>query len=111
RQRDREPDGESADDEGERYRPGPADALRDGLAVGVGAAEVAVSDEVPEEEVGRDVDATAATEILLAAKSVRALVTARFDAHARVDPDDLAEVAVTTERLHFFDLTTGRAIR
>ena len=56
-------------------------------------------------------DATAATKILLAAKSDLALVTARFDAHARVDPGDLAEVAVTTERLHFFNLATGRAIR
>ena len=40
-----------------------------------------------------------------------ALMTARFDAHARVKPGDRVEVAVTTEWLHFFDLTTGRAIR
>ena len=39
------------------------------------------------------------------------LMTARFDAHARVKPGDHVEVAVTTEWLHFFDLTTGRAIR
>jgi len=41
----------------------------------------------------------------------RAVVTARFDAHADVGPGDLAEVAVRTERLQYFDLTTGRAIR
>jgi multiple sugar transport system ATP-binding protein len=43
--------------------------------------------------------------------SDHALVSARFDAHADVEPGDLVGVAVTTERLHFFDLTTGRAIR
>jgi multiple sugar transport system ATP-binding protein len=40
-----------------------------------------------------------------------ALVTARFDAHANPGPGELAEVAVRTERLHYFDLTTGQAIR
>jgi hypothetical protein len=40
-----------------------------------------------------------------------ALVTARFDAHAKVDPGDVLDVAVTIERLHAFDLTTHRAIR
>jgi ABC-type sugar transport system ATPase subunit len=44
-------------------------------------------------------------------KPARALATARFDVHARVNPGDLTEVAVTPERLHFFDLATGRAIR
>jgi multiple sugar transport system ATP-binding protein len=56
--------------------------------------------------VGDDAGETAGAEI-----PREALVTARFDAHARVDPGDLAEVAVTTDRLHFFDVTTGRAIR
>jgi multiple sugar transport system ATP-binding protein len=62
-------------------------------------------------EVARDLDATAAGEILGQAKAEQALVTARFDAHARVSPGDLVEAAVRIERLHFFDLTTGRAIR
>ena len=62
-------------------------------------------------EVARDVDATAVGEILGRAKSEQALVSARFDAHARVSPGDLIEAAVRIERLHFFDLTTGRAIR
>jgi multiple sugar transport system ATP-binding protein len=68
-----------------------------------------VADEVL--EVARDVDATAAGEILGLAESDQALVTARFDAHAEVAPGDLIEAAVRIERLHFFDLTTGRAIR
>ena len=68
-----------------------------------------VADEVL--EVARDVDATAAGEILGLAKSDQSLVTARFDAHANVDPGDLVEASVRVERLHFFDLTTGRAIR
>jgi hypothetical protein len=38
-------------------------------------------------------------------------VTARFDAHTKVDPGDLTEVAVRVDRLHFFDLKTGQAIR
>jgi multiple sugar transport system ATP-binding protein len=41
----------------------------------------------------------------------RAVVTARFDAHAKVHPGDLVEVAVATERVRFFDLATGLAIR
>jgi multiple sugar transport system ATP-binding protein len=40
-----------------------------------------------------------------------AAAIARFGAHAGIHPGDLVEVAVTTDRLHFFDLTTGRAIR
>jgi limonene-1,2-epoxide hydrolase len=40
-----------------------------------------------------------------------AVLTARFDAHARVTPDERCELAVRTERLHFFDLATRRAIR
>jgi multiple sugar transport system ATP-binding protein len=38
------------------------------------------------------------------------LVTARFDAHAPIATGDETEVAVATERLHFFDLETGAAI-
>ena len=68
-----------------------------------------VADEVL--EVAQDVDPTAAGEILGLARSDQSLVTARFDAHANVDPGDLVEAAVRIERLHFFDLTTGRAIR
>jgi multiple sugar transport system ATP-binding protein len=62
-------------------------------------------------EVARNVDTTLAEEILGRAKSDQALVTARFDAHAKVDPGDLTEVAVKVDRLHFFDLKTGQAIR
>jgi multiple sugar transport system ATP-binding protein len=45
------------------------------------------------------------------ATSDRALVTARFDAHANVRLGDVIEVAVRTERVQYFDLTTGGAIR
>ena len=62
-------------------------------------------------EVARNVYATAAGGIPGQAKPGQALVTARFDAHARVSPGDLVEAAVRIERLHFFDLTTGGAIR
>jgi multiple sugar transport system ATP-binding protein len=68
-----------------------------------------VADEVL--ELAGDVDAIAAAEALAAASAARAVVTARFDAHAKVDAGDLIEIAVRTERLHYFDLTTGRAIR
>jgi hypothetical protein len=44
-------------------------------------------------------------------RSDRALVTARFNAHADVGLGDIVEVAVSTERVQYFDLTTGRAIR
>jgi multiple sugar transport system ATP-binding protein len=49
--------------------------------------------------------------ILPEAKSDRALVTARFEAHADVGLGDIVEVAVSTERVQYFDLNTGRAIR
>jgi len=68
-----------------------------------------VADEVL--EVAQDIDETAAGEILGLARSDQSLVTARFDAHANVDPGNLVEAAVRVERLHFFDLTTGLAIR
>jgi multiple sugar transport system ATP-binding protein len=54
---------------------------------------------------------TAGMNSLRGPRSDRALVTARFDAHANVSLGDLIEVAVRTERLQYFDLTTGRAIR
>jgi multiple sugar transport system ATP-binding protein len=41
----------------------------------------------------------------------RAVVTARFDAHSPVRLGDATEVAIATERLQFFDLKTGWAIR
>jgi multiple sugar transport system ATP-binding protein len=72
-------------------------------------AKPVVADELL--ELARHTDATAATEILRESQRGQALVTARFEAHAAVEPGDRAEVAVAAERLHFFDLTTGAAIR
>jgi multiple sugar transport system ATP-binding protein len=72
-------------------------------------ARPVVADEVL--EVVCDVDAPAAGEELLAARAGKALLTARLDAHAKVDPGALVEVAVAPERLHFFDLVTGGTIR
>jgi hypothetical protein len=62
-------------------------------------------------EVAADLHPTAVTEIPRALRSDQTLVTARFDAHANVSPGGLIEIAVTADRLHFFDLTTGRRIR
>jgi multiple sugar transport system ATP-binding protein len=62
-------------------------------------------------EVARDSDEAAASEIVREAQSGRALVIARFDAHSAGGPGDPVELAVRTERLQFYDLGTGRAIR
>jgi multiple sugar transport system ATP-binding protein len=62
-------------------------------------------------EIARDADETAASEIVRGSERGQALVTARFAAHAPIEPGDRAEVAVTVEHLHFFDLKTGAAIR
>jgi multiple sugar transport system ATP-binding protein len=43
--------------------------------------------------------------------AAQATVNARFDAHTRIAPGETVEVAVAAERLHFFDLADGRAIR
>ncbi len=61
-------------------------------------------------EDGRDIDAAAVTGIRHRSESGQPLVTARFDAHARVESGDRIQISVTPESFHFFDLTTGRAI-
>ena len=72
-------------------------------------AKPVVSDELL--ELARDADETNASDILRESESRRVLVTARFEAHTGAGPGDLTEVAVAAERMHFFDLATGRAIR
>jgi multiple sugar transport system ATP-binding protein len=62
-------------------------------------------------ELSGDVVETAAVDIPRGPQSDRALVAARFDAHAGLGRGDIVEVAVRTERLQYFDLATGRAIR
>jgi multiple sugar transport system ATP-binding protein len=44
-------------------------------------------------------------------RSGKALATARLDAHARIAPGDLIDLAIDTRWLHFFDPATGHAIR
>jgi multiple sugar transport system ATP-binding protein len=41
----------------------------------------------------------------------RTTLVGRLDAASRVRPDDVAELAVDTRKLHFFDLETGASIR
>ena len=72
-------------------------------------ARPVVADEVL--EVARDSDEAAASQILRESARGHAVVTARFDAHAGAAPGELTEIAVTSERLQFFDLATGKAIR
>jgi multiple sugar transport system ATP-binding protein len=62
-------------------------------------------------ETARDLDVTPADRRPAGTAVGRALVTARLDAHAAVKPGDILEMAIVSEKLHFFDLSTGRAIR
>jgi len=62
-------------------------------------------------EVAEDIDATAVIGILREAESESSSVVARFSASSSVRPGEHVELAVATDRLHFFDLETGRAIR
>jgi multiple sugar transport system ATP-binding protein len=59
----------------------------------------------------RDRDLTSETAVPPAHTGEAAVVNARFDPHVNIDAGELVEVAVVTERLHFFDLENGRAIR
>jgi multiple sugar transport system ATP-binding protein len=60
--------------------------------------------------VAADVDEEAVAELHRQASAGEAMIVARFDprSHARVG--DTVEVAVDTERLHFFDPESGSAI-
>jgi multiple sugar transport system ATP-binding protein len=72
-------------------------------------ARPVIADEVF--EIARDVDEAAADDLLHQVSAERALLTARFDSQRKVDAGDLVEVAIAAERLHFFELANGRAIR
>jgi multiple sugar transport system ATP-binding protein len=62
-------------------------------------------------EVAADIDAASVDELQLEAERSRTPVVCRFDAASAVRIDDTIEIAFSTERLHFFDLETGLAIR
>jgi multiple sugar transport system ATP-binding protein len=62
-------------------------------------------------EVAADIDAASVDELRADAEKSRTPIVCRFDARSRVRIDDAIEVALSTERLHFFDLSNGLAIR
>jgi len=62
-------------------------------------------------EVAVDTDASIAEELRSEAREHRAAFVGRFDVRSRAEPGRPLEIAVETDRLHFFDLATGAAIR
>jgi multiple sugar transport system ATP-binding protein len=74
--------------------------------------EIAAPPVVTEEviEVARDTDATFAEELESEARSKKMQFVGRFDAASRVKAHENVEIAVTAEKVHFFDLETGLAI-
>jgi multiple sugar transport system ATP-binding protein len=73
------------------------------------AAEPVVTEDVL--EVREDIDAAAVQGLEDEAKAQRVLAVARFDSSSRVEAGSAYEFAVAVDRLHFFDLDTGQAIR
>jgi multiple sugar transport system ATP-binding protein len=73
------------------------------------AAEPVLTEDVL--EVREDIDAASVQELEDEAKSQRVLAVARFDSSSRVEAGSTYELAVAVDRLHFFDLETGQAIR
>jgi multiple sugar transport system ATP-binding protein len=61
-------------------------------------------------EVAADIDATTAEELREEAEKSRTTIVCRFDAHSRIRVDDSVEIVLTTERMHFFDLSSGASI-
>jgi multiple sugar transport system ATP-binding protein len=57
-----------------------------------------------------DVDAAAIEALERQAHHGQATIVARFDSRSRARAGDAVEVAVDTQRLHFFDTETGRSI-
>jgi multiple sugar transport system ATP-binding protein len=67
-----------------------------------------VTDEVL--EVAVDADAAVAETLKSEERERRTEFVARFDASARAQPGETVEMAVRTDKAHFFDLETGAAI-
>jgi multiple sugar transport system ATP-binding protein len=61
-------------------------------------------------EVAADVDASSVDELREEQELNRTLVICRFEAGLPVNVDDTLEIPLPVQRLHFFDLGTGRAI-
>jgi multiple sugar transport system ATP-binding protein len=61
-------------------------------------------------EVARDVDVTLLDEIVGDAQSHQTPFVGRLDTRSTFEIDDVVEISVDTEKMHFFDLETGLAI-
>jgi multiple sugar transport system ATP-binding protein len=74
--------------------------------------EVAGSPVVTQEvlEVAVDADASVAEELRSEQRERRTAFVGRFDVASRAEPGSAVEMAVQTDKLHFFDLDTGEAI-
>jgi multiple sugar transport system ATP-binding protein len=72
------------------------------------AANPVLTEEV--KEVAADLDATVIKELEMEGRERRTPLVCRFDVASRVRPGDQVEIVVDTRRMHFFDLTTSRAI-
>jgi multiple sugar transport system ATP-binding protein len=73
------------------------------------AAEPVLTEDVL--EVRKDIDAAAVQELEQEARAHRVLAVARFGADSRVTTGSAYEFGVALDRVHFFDLDTGQAIR
>jgi multiple sugar transport system ATP-binding protein len=76
--------------------------------VEVAAAPVATAEVL---EVAADVDRAVIDDLRSEAREQRTVFVGRFDAQSRVRVGDEIEVAVSVDKLHFFDLETELAIR
>jgi multiple sugar transport system ATP-binding protein len=72
-------------------------------------AEPVLTDEVI--EIARDIDDAVVKDLQKEARGHRVPIVARVDSETRVEPEQQFEIAVRPDRLHFFDLDTGDAIR
>ena len=62
-------------------------------------------------EVAADIDASSVDELRADAEESRTPVVCRFEAGSRTRVDDPIEISFSTGRVHFFDLSSGLAIR
>jgi multiple sugar transport system ATP-binding protein len=73
------------------------------------AAEPVITDEVL--EIARDIDAAAVMALREEARGHKVTVVARVDSDTDVHPGERMRVGVRADRLHYFDVETGDAIR